>query len=462
MRIPTLAGKASKNAPKATYWLVTLGCPKNLVDSERMLGLLQRDGYELVSEAEEADFVVVNTCGFLESARRESLEAIDEMVHLKGQGLLRGVIVTGCLAERDQDDLLKRCPGIDQLVGVFAREEIAQAADRLLQGPSEPRIAVRPPPRCPLPDGDRLRVTPPHLAYLKIAEGCNRTCTFCSIPSIRGRHASKPIEQIVAEAEQLAAEGVRELILVAQDLTYYGMDTEGRPRLAPLLARLEDVEGIEWIRLMYLYPMYFTDALIELLARGGKILPYVDLPLQHINEQILRRMHRGVSRAEKEELIDRLRGRIEGLVLRTTLIAGFPGETEEQFEELLEFVRRRRFERLGVFVYSEEPGTPAARLAGQLPEAVRRARRDRLMTAQQGIAFAWNRSQVGRRREVLIDRCIPGENNAYVGRTYAHAPEIDGVVYVTGEGLAPGQIVPCEIVATRDYDLIGVSVGRPR
>ena len=457
-----MAGHSSQDRPKATYSLVTLGCPKNLVDSERMLGLLLRDGYELVSDPEGADFVVVNTCGFLETARRESLETIDEMVRLKERGLLRGVIVTGCLAERDREDLLERCPAIDQLVGVFGREEIAKAAERLLNGPSEPRTTLRPPPSRPLPDGDRLRVTPRHLAYLKIAEGCDRRCTFCLIPTMRGRHASKPIGQVVAEAEQLADDGVRELILVAQDLTYYGMEADGRPRLAELLACLQEVKGIEWIRLMYLYPMYFSDALVELLALGGKVLPYVDLPLQHINEQILRRMNRGVGRAETEGLIDRLRERIVGLVLRTTLIAGFPGETEEQFEELLEFVRRRRFERLGAFAYSQEPGTPAARLPGQLPDAIRRARRDRLMAAQQGTAFAWNESQVGRQREVLIDRFVPGQENAYVGRSYADAPEIDGVVYVTGEGLAPGRIVPCEIVAARDYDLIGVSMGKPR
>ena len=448
--------------PKGTYSLVTLGCPKNLVDSERMLGLLRRAGYDLVGEPEGADFVLVNTCGFIQSAREESLETIREMVRLKERGLVGGVIVAGCLAQRDKHLLLETCPGIDQLVGVFARDQIATAAGRLGDGVSRERTIFRSPPGRPPADVDRLRVTVPHVAYLKISEGCDRHCTFCSIPAIRGSYASKPIDEVVAEAEQLAADGVRELILIAQDTTYYGVDLAGRPQLARLLVRLNNVDGLEWIRLMYLYPMHVTDELIDVVASRRKILPYLDLPLQHIDDQLLRRMNRGVTRAETERLIDGVRRRIEGLVLRTTLIAGFPGETEGQFEGLLRFVRKRRFERLGVFPYSPEPDTPAARLEGQSSEGVRRSRCERLLSVQQEIAFGWNESQVGRRWEVIIDRYIPGEENAYVGRSYAHAPEVDGVVYVTGEGLAPGEIVPCEIVATREYDLIGVAVGEPR
>jgi len=260
----------------------------------------------------------------------------------------------------------------------------------------------------------------------------------------------------------LAGDGVRELILIAQDTTFYGIDLSGRPQLAALLSRLSEVAGLEWIRLMYLYPMHFTDELIDAVASGGKVLAYLDLPLQHVDDQILRRMNRRVTRDETERLLDRLRERIDRLVLRTTLIAGFPGETEEQFEELLRFVRRRRFERLGVFPYSPEPDTPAARLDGQLPEKERKSRCQRLLAAQQEIAFAWNESQQGRRMDVMIDHYIPGEKNACVGRSYAHAPDVDGVVYVTGDGLAPGQIVPCEIVAARAYDLIGVAVEEPR
>jgi ribosomal protein S12 methylthiotransferase len=447
---------------EATYSVVTLGCPKNLVDSERMLGRLKLDGYRFVSEPEQADFVLINTCGFLRAARRESLDVIDEMLELKRQGILRGVIVTGCLAERDKTALLESRPGIDQLVGVFSREEISRAADRLMRGIDDERAVFRPAPSHPPVDGGRFRLTPSHVAYLKIAEGCDRLCTFCSIPAMRGKYASKPQDDVIAEAQELASAGTRELILVAQDLTYYGRDLDGGPGLASLLGRLEEVDGVEWIRLMYLYPEFISDELIDTVAVSHKVLPYIDLPLQHINDSVLRRMNRGVGRKDTEALLDRLRERIEDLVVRTTMIVGFPGETEGQFEELLEFVRRRRFPRLGVFNYSSEPDTPAARLDGRLPEDVKRSRRDRLMTAQQEIAFAWNEAQVGRRMDVLIDDCVPEEDNAYVGRTYADAPEIDGAVYVTGEGLAAGQIVSCEIVAARQYDLIGAAIAEPK
>jgi ribosomal protein S12 methylthiotransferase len=270
------------------------------------------------------------------------------------------------------------------------------------------------------------------------------------------------LEEVVVEARQLVRDGVRELNVVAQDTTYYGVDLYGQPRLAELLVALQEIEGLEWIRLMYLYPMYFTEPLIDVLAAGGKILPYLDLPLQHINDQVLRRMNRRVDRAQTEQLLARLRQRIAGLALRTTMITGFPGETESQFEELVEFVRAQRFERLGAFVYSREACTPAQRLDGHLPEKVKRARRERLLAVQQEIAFAWNASQVGRQLDVLIDGYVAGAENAYLGRSYADAPEIDGAVYVTGEKLAPGQIVPCEVVAFRDYDLVAAAIGPPR
>jgi ribosomal protein S12 methylthiotransferase len=443
--------------PKGTYALVSLGCPKNLVDSERMAGLLRQDGYRLVERPEGADFVVVNTCGFIGDARQESLQVIREMLELKQQGRLGGVIVAGCLAERDRETMLQVCPQIDQLVGVFARDDIAAATRRLFLDSDGQRTLFRPAPSRPLADGNRLRLTPRHLAFLKIAEGCDRSCTFCTIPRLRGPYASKPIEQVVAEAEELAADGARELVLVAQDTSLYGRDLYGEPRLAGLLTRLEAVDGLAWIRLMYLYPMHITEELIDVLASAGKILPYVDLPLQHVNDEILRRMRRGLSRAETQRLLDRLRARIDSLVLRTTLMVGFPGETERQFRELLRFVRQQRFERLGVFAYCAEPGTPAAELECHVSEAVKQRRRGRLLAAQQEITFAWNASQVGRRMDVLIDRDIPGDKDAYLGRTYADAPQVDGAVYVTGEGLGPGRIVPCEIVASRGYDLIAAA-----
>jgi ribosomal protein S12 methylthiotransferase len=427
-----------------------------------MLGLLQLDGYQLIDSPQDADFVVVNTCGFIERAREESFAAIDEMLELKRQGKIRGVIVSGCLAERQKEQLLEQRPEIDSLVGVFARDEITQVADRLVGHLAEQRTVFRPAPIRPLADRDRLRITPKHFAYLKISEGCDRLCTFCAIPKMRGKHASKPLEDVVREAEQLAADGARELIIVAQDTTYYGLDLYGEPRLAELLERLDAVSGIAWIRLMYFYPMYVDDRLLDVLAGSRKIVPYLDMPLQHINDELLRRMARRVTRQETEQLLEKLRTRIRNLTLRTTLITGFPGETDAQSEELEDFVRRWRFERLGVFTYSLEPDTPAARLPDQVPEAVKQQRRARLMEVQQEIAFGWNRQQLGRRKDVILDQPVPDERNVWIGRSHADAPDVDAVVYVTGgtHKLAAGRITPCEIVAVQDYDLVGAAVGK--
>jgi ribosomal protein S12 methylthiotransferase len=446
----------TKKSAKGEYALISLGCPKNLVDTERMAGLLQLDGFRMISDPARADFVVINTCGFIGDARAESHRAIEEMIDLKAKGKLKGIIVTGCLAERDKDQLLQKYPQIDQLVGVFGREDIGEAARRTMSGLLEQRSIFRPAPSRPPEDTQRVRITARHLAFLKIAEGCNRLCSFCSIPQMRGAYASKPIEQIIAEAEELAADGVKELVLVAQDTTFYGIDLYGKPQLAELLRRLDAVDRLAWIRLMYLYPMHIGDELIETIAGAKKILPYLDIPLQHINDEVLRRMRRRVDRAETLTLIDRLRKGIPRLTLRTTLIAGFPGETDEQFGELLDFVKKEKFERLGAFAYCEEVNTPAMELDGAIPQTIRESRRDQLLAAQQRIAFQWNESQVGKRHQVIIDSYIPGEKNAYIGRTYADAPEIDGVVYVTGDKLKPGQIVSCEIVARKDYDLIAV------
>ncbi|NQT37480.1 MAG: 30S ribosomal protein S12 methylthiotransferase RimO [Planctomycetes bacterium] len=447
---------------KGTCALVSLGCPKNLVDSERMLGLLESGGFEMVSSPHGAGFVVVNTCGFIEEARRESLDVIGQMLRLKEEGKVGGVIVAGCLAQRDGPSLLEAHPGIDQVVGVFSRDTIGEAAERLMRGSPPGCTVAETGPTTPLPDTGRLRLTHRHVAYLRIAEGCDRRCSFCAIPSIRGTYTSKPIEQIVVEAEELVADGVREIVVIAQDTSNYGVDLTGSSQLARLLGRLAELPGVEWLRVMYLYPVHWTDALIDVFADGGKVLPYLDLPLQHIDDEILRQMRRPVNAARTERLIEQLRQRIDRLVLRTSLIAGFPGETEAQFERLLEFVRQQRFERLGAFAYSPEEGTAAAGLEGQLPETVRRERRDRILAVQQEIAFDWARSQVGRTFDVIVDRCIDGEKDAYQGRTHADAPDIDPVVYVTGENLAPGCIVPCEIVMARGYDLVAAAVGNPR
>lgn len=435
---------------------MSLGCPKNLVDSERMLGLLQLDGYQLVAEPEGADFAIVNTCGFIESARDESHSVIEEMLQLKRAGRLRGLIVSGCLAEREKEALLTQQPDIDHIAGVFAREEITQLADRLIGGLEEQRAVFHPAPARPLSDTNRLRITPRHFAYLKISEGCDRLCTFCAIPKMRGKHATKPLDEVVREAEELAADGVRELNLVAQDTTYYGRDLYGESRLVELLGKLEQIEGLDWIRLLYLYPMYFDEELIDLIAGSSRIVPYLDMPLQHINDTVLKRMQRRVSRSKTEELLGKLRSRIKNVVIRTTFITGFPGETEQQFKELVDFVDQQQFERLGVFTYSLEEDTPAAKLDGHLPEDVKAARRSQLMEAQQKIAFQWNTAQTGKQLEVLIDRPHPDEPGVWIGRTYADAPDIDGLVFVTAENVAAGQFVPCEIVASQGYDLIAV------
>lgn len=450
-------------ASKGRYAFVSLGCAKNLVDSERMLGLLQLDGYELVADPDGADFVVINTCGFIDEARAESFEAIDEMLALKRQGRTRGVIVSGCLAERNQEGLLTERPEIDSLVGVFGREEITQVADRLVGNLHEQRTLFRPAPIRALPDTNRLRITPRHFAYLKISEGCDRLCTFCAIPQMRGKHATKPIEQVILEAEQLAADGVRELIIVAQDTTYYGMDLYGEPRLTQLLRELDKVAGIDWIRLMYFYPMYITDELVDTIAAADRILPYVDMPLQHINDAMLRRMSRRVTREKTEALIDLLRGRMPDLTLRTTFITGFPGETEAEFVELAEFVEAQKFDHMGVFVYSYEESTPSSKLADHVPDEVKRERRERLMAVQQRVAFQRNQARLGRQMDVLIDGPVPGESNVWLGRTKEDAPDVDGLVYVTEDEypLASGAITRCEIVAAQDYDLIAAALGKP-
>lgn len=454
---PNVSGEPTDpRLTKGTYAFVSLGCPKNLVDSEKMLGTLALDGYTLVSEPEGADFVIVNTCGFIESSRAESRSVIQEMLDLKKAGKTKGVIVAGCLPQRLEADggLLKEMPEIDHVVGVFGRDEITKVADRLVGGAREQRELFRPAPIKAMNDQSRLRITPSHYAYLKISEGCDRTCTFCSIPSMRGKHVTKPIEMVLDEARELVQDGVRELILVAQDTTYYGMDLYGKVRLAELLTELQTVDGIDWIRLMYLYPINFSDELISVIADSRNIIPYLDMPLQHINSAVLKRMQRRVNSEQTRELVHKLRERIPNVVLRTTFITGFPGETDEQFEELKQFVQETKFERMGVFTYSLEPGTPAVKIDGHLPEEVKEARRDELMEIQQQIAFDHADKMVGYELDVIIDEQVG--DGVYVGRTYADAPEIDSSVIVTGADLEIGDMVAVEIMQRQDYDLVGL------
>lgn len=449
--------QASGSHSKGTYAFVSLGCPKNLVDSESMLGTLALDGYSLVSNPDGADFVIVNTCGFIEESRQESKAVIQEMLDLKKAGRTKGVIVAGCLPERLGGGLIQEMPEIDHVVGLWGRDEINRVADHLVGGIREQRELFRPAPIRALDDRERLRITPQHFAYLKISDGCDRTCTFCSIPKMRGKHVTKPIEKVVTEAQELAADGVKELILVAQDTTYYGMDYYGEVRLVDLLKELEQVDSINWLRLMYLYPVNFTDELIDTIAGSEKILPYLDMPLQHINSQVLKRMQRRVDRDKTVTLVEKLRERVPNLVLRTTFIVGFPGETDEQFQELQDFVEDTRFERMGVFTYSVEPDTPAVKLDGHLPEEIKNVRRDALMETQQQLAFDFGDSLIGYELDCLIDE-KPEEGMA-VGRTFADAPEIDGCVYVEDTGFEVGDMVPVEIVSREAYDWVAVPTG---
>lgn len=463
---------------KGSLAFVTLGCAKNLVDSEAMLGQLTASGYALQASPEDADVVIVNTCGFIEAARQESLGVIREMLDLKQQGKVRAVVVAGCLAERKKETLLEEIPEVDHLVGVFGREEITAVCDQVLAGPraaavaaparrkklslelptrtdpaTEQRTVFRPAPVKALSDQARFRITPRHYAYLKISEGCDRLCTFCAIPAMRGKHVTKPIEHVVAEAKELIADGVRELILVAQDTTYYGLDLYGRVRLHELLREVDRLPGLDWLRILYVYPMYLTDELLKTLSAAQKIVPYIDMPLQHINDTMLRRMARRVTRAETEELIKKLRQALPGLTLRTTFIVGFPGETEAQFAELCDFAQEARFERMGVFTYSVEPGTPAVKLEDHLPEEVKLERRDRLMRIQQRVAFDWAQAQVGKEMDVLIDGADPEVPGWYLGRGHADAPEIDTQIRVKAKSLKAGDLVRAKLTAADGYDL---------
>jgi ribosomal protein S12 methylthiotransferase len=462
--LPLATARPAPAGPAGTYSFVSLGCPKNTVDSERMLGKLAQDGYALQPDADGADVVIVNTCGFIEPARQESMAVIREMLELKKQGRIGGVVVAGCLAERNREGLMQELPGVDQVLGVFGRDEIAAAVTGVMaKRKTLTGLDLFPPaPVRALDDTARLRITPRHFAYLKISEGCDRLCTYCAIPQMRGKHATKPMEAVLAEARELAADGARELNLVAQDSTYWGMDLYGRPRLADLLRELDRVDGIEWVRLLYAYPEHVTDDLLDAMASSKKLVPYLDIPLQHISDRVLRRMVRRVDRAATETILTRLRAAVPGIAIRTTFIVGFPGETDADFAELKRFVEDFRFERAGVFPYSFEPTTASAKLDGHLPEAVKLARRDELMEAQQQVAFAHAAGRVGQELAVLIDGPDPDAPSQFSGRTTADAPDIDCGIRVKGKNLKAGDFVTAKVTAADGYDLVGRAVGKPR
>ena len=432
-----------------TFAMISLGCAKNLVNSEQMLYLLDEAGYRLVPEPEGADFAIVNTCGFIDAAKSEAIENILSLAALKNEGKLGGLIVTGCLSERYQDSILQELPEIDAVLGVGSFGEIVEAADRVCAGTPYQSFGDR---NAPVDEIPRVVSTGPGWAYLRIAEGCNNFCAFCAIPYIRGRYRSRPIEAVVAEAHELAAHGVRELIVIAQDITRYGTDLYGKRSLARLCRELKAIEGVEWIRLHYLYPDQFDEELIDEIAANEKIVKYLDIPIQHINDAILKRMNRRGTGTEIRALFRTLRKRIPGLVLRTSLIAGLPGEGEAEFEELCAFLKEAKIERVGVFPFSPEEGTPAAKMEHvDADEAQRRA--DLILELQQPIMDEFLQGFVGQTLRVLYEY-DDEESGLHVGRSYADSPDIDGLVLFTGD-CAEGEMVDVRIDEVEDGLLYG-------
>jgi ribosomal protein S12 methylthiotransferase len=437
-------------------YMHTLGCPKNRVDSEVMLGTLAEAGFRLVQEPEKADIVVVNTCGFIESAKVESVDAIVELAELKKTGRCRKLVVAGCLVQRHAEELARTLPEVDHFLGTGAYAEVA----RIVSDAQAKRLVVPDPDFVHSAATPRISSLPSHTAYLKIAEGCDNACAFCIIPKLRGPQRSRPIEDVIAEAEALAAQGTIELSLVAQDLTAWGNDLPGRPRLHALLRALAKVGGIRWIRCHYAYPRDVPDALLAAIADEPKIVKYLDMPLQHSSDRLLRAMKRGRDSAFLRELVGRLRRDVPGIALRTSLIVGLPGETEADFEDLLGFVEESRFERLGVFEFSAEEGTPAATMGRQVPAAVKRERFERVMELQQGISRAHQQAMIGRRVEVLVEGRAEETEHLLAGRHAQQAPEIDGLTYVNDGVAYPGEIVTVEVTDASDYDLVGRVVAR--
>jgi ribosomal protein S12 methylthiotransferase len=476
--------------------IVSLGCPKNLVDSESMTGRLQASGYVITTDEPAVDLFLLNTCGFLRSARAEAEEYIQQALKEKAAGNIERLVVTGCAVVSDGAELAASYPEVDAWIGPNDERRIIEIVDSLLEEPESadaervelnvltaeeadsaraqadaqpsvaaPRLFLTPTKQLTLDDTVRATLTEPHVAYLKIADGCDRFCSYCAIPKIRGRYVSKPFETILDESRALADRGVRELVLIAQETTFWGADLYGKPDLARLLAALKDRNDFDWIRVLYTYPLFWEKELTSLfkLEESGttSILPYIDIPLQHCNSELLRRMNRRVDKVETEELIARLREEIPDVVLRTTFIVGFPGETDEMFHELVDFVERSRFERAGVFQFSPEPGVPASSMPDQVDEKTKSRRLARLFARQERISHQFARELVGTTLDVLLDSRAIAENgepmkNVCVGRTRADAPDVDPVVYVTGRNLKPGEMLPCEIVDVAGLDLVAI------
>lgn len=439
---------------------VSLGCDKNTVDTRKMAGILEDGGIcSFTEDEEQAEAAVVNTCAFIDSAKQESIDEILSIAQLKKNGKLQHLIVTGCLAQRYQDEILKLIPEVDAVIGTTAEASVGEVLQKLAQGEKIEQAILADPDLAPQ-DTRQVLTFGSAVGYLKIAEGCNKCCTYCAIPSIRGHYRSVPMEQVLEDARNLASQGAQELILVAQETTLYGVDLYGQKMLPELLRRLCLVKGIRWIRVLYCYPEEITDELIDVLASENKVVPYLDMPIQHASDNILRRMGRRTNRQELEAMVQKLRERVPGICLRTTLITGFPGETEEDHQSLLEFIRTMRFDRLGAYAYSREDGTPAAKFTDQVHHATKKRRLKEIMLTQQEIAFEKERSFVGRELEVIIEGRLSEEwtekGYVYVGRTYMDAPDVDSSIFVeSARDLMSGTFVSVRVTEAREYDLIG-------
>lgn len=432
--------------------MISLGCPKNQVDAEIMLAKLAEKGYEITNEVDGADAVIINTCGFIEEAKQEAIENILDMAQLKKEGIIGKIIVTGCLAERYREEVLQEIPEIDAVAGIGTNADICSVCERVLSGDKVESFGEK---TCLPLSGERLLTTPSWFAYLKIAEGCSNHCTYCAIPSIRGEFRSRQPEDVLAEAKHLAETGVKELVVVAQDTTRYGEDLYGKSALPALLKALAKIEGLEWIRVLYCYPERITDDLLDVIAENDNIANYLDIPIQHADAAVLKAMNRKGDQDSLLRLIEKIRARIPGVVLRTTLITGFPGETEEAFETLCDFVKTAQFDRLGCFAYSAEEGTPAARFPDQIDDDVKRERGETVMEMQYRIFDERNRQNIGKILKTVVEGYDP-YTDSYFGRTYRDAPEIDGQIKFTcGYELHEGEFVEVEIFDTLDYDLIG-------
>lgn len=433
--------------------MISLGCPKNQVDGEILLSKLSDSGFEIVNTIEQSDLMIVNTCGFIDDAKKEAIETILEVAQYKEAGIISAIVVTGCLAERYQDEILREMPEVDAVVGIGANENIVKICQKALCGISTSIF----PDKCYLPlDDDRMLSTPSHWAYLKIAEGCDNKCAYCAIPAIRGPFRSRTIESIVAEGEKLAQKGVKEIILVAQDTTKYGYDLYGEYRLDDLLMELVKIDGIEWIRLFYCYPQRITDSLIEVIKTQDKICNYIDIPLQHANHDVLKNMNRTGDAQSYIELLSKMRREIPDISFRTTFMVGFPGETEEQFEDLCNFVSEVKFDKMGCFTFSPEEDTPAYDMDCQIDEDVKQRRQEVLMNLQYSVTQQCNQNKIGKIYKVIVDEANDG---TYIGRSYLDSPEIDsGIIFTSKEQITIGSFVNVKIISFDGYDLIGECV----